>query len=154
MQRPVKGRTTSKGLTPSDWVQVILALISGAWGLIAGAATIIIVVIGGIAIISNITASATLTEHSSCQQFEQASSDAENKVLQEMMASHHDTSSVQEARFSLNLYCNVEGPSAPIDGIYGRGSVGTQPVAALDIRSPLTTARNSSQAWQLVAAKP
>ena len=48
--------------------------------------------------------------------------DDQNRALQDMRAAHHDTSSIQATRVSLNLYCTIYGDSAPIDGIYGDGS--------------------------------
>ena len=130
---------------------LLFAFIAEAWGLIYKVAIVILVIVG---VVIFIQSRAPLTEHSSCQQFEQADADAQTKVLQDMMAAHHDTSSIQTARFSVNLYCNVYGPSAPIDGVYSSGGVGKQPAEALHVQVPAMASVSSSQAWHLVAAKP
>ena len=93
-------------------------LIGGAWRLILGIGVVLFVVF----LIRGCVTSATLNEHSSCGDFAQASSDDQNRALQDMRAAHHDTSSIQATRVSLNLYCTIYGDSAPIDGIYGDGS--------------------------------
>lgn len=122
---PVAARAPSVAVKPvarsssakMSGLEVALALLLELPGLIKGILVIgvIIVVIVAVTNLNN----GGLTEHSSCQQFEQADSDAQNKVLQQMMAAHNDPSSnIGETRFSLTLYCNVMGPSAPIDGIY------------------------------------
>lgn len=111
--KPVARNSSAK----MSGLEVALALLFELPGLIKGILVIgvIIVVIVTVTNLNN----GGLTEHSSCQQFEQADSDAQNKVLQQMMAAHNDPSSnIGETRFSLTLYCNVMGPSAPIDGIY------------------------------------
>ncbi len=78
-------------------------LIGGAWRLILGIGVILFVVF----LIRSCVTSATLNEHSSCGDFAQASADDQNRVLQDMRAAHHDTSSIQTTRVSLNLYCTL-----------------------------------------------
>jgi hypothetical protein len=78
-----------------------------------------------VAFVKSCATNATLNEHSSCGQFQQADADTQNRVLQDMMAAHHDQGSISTTRASLTLYCALYGDSAPIDGIYGSGgSVG------------------------------
>jgi hypothetical protein len=86
--------------------------------------------VGVVIFLKGCAASATLNEHSSCQQFQQADADAQNKVLRDMMATHHDQGSISTTRFSVTLYCNVFGGSAPIDGIYDGGNLRHEPPQA------------------------
>jgi hypothetical protein len=111
---------------------LVLDLISSAWDLILKIAFVIFVVALAVGFIKS-CAGGGLNEHSSCQQFQQADSSAQNKVLQDMMTAHHDQSSVSTARFSVTLYCNIYGGSAPIDGVYSSGDLGQQPAQALHI---------------------
>ena len=116
---------------------LVLAFISEAWGLLFKLAIVILVIAGIWIFISNYFANATLSEHSSCKQFEQADTSTQNKVLQDMMTAHHDTGSVSTTVFSLTLYCDTHDQNSPIDGIYSGGNVGHQPAQALHIRAPL-----------------
>jgi hypothetical protein len=116
---------------------LIFAFISEAWGLLFKLAIVILVIAGIWIFISNYFANATLNEHSSCKQFEQADTSTQNKVLQDMMTAHHDQGSVSTALFSLTLYCDTHDQNSPIDGIYSGGNVGQQPAQALHISTPL-----------------
>lgn len=131
---------------------LIADLISGIWGLIFKLALVILAIVAVVAIINSCSANATLSEHSSCQQFDQADATTQNKVLQDMMTAHHDQGDISTVRFSLTLYCNMYGGSSPIDGIYSGGNVEQQPAQALHISAPLLALLYSSQAWSKVAA--
>ena len=69
------------------------------------------------------TANATLNENSSCQQFQQADTTTQDRVLQDMIAAHHSHESVTVTRFSVTLYCNVHDDNSLIDGIYNSSNV-------------------------------
>jgi len=131
---------------------VIFGLISEAWGLIFKLAIVILVIVGIVGFIKSCTANATLSEHSSCQQFGQADTTTQNKVLQDMMASHHDQGSISTTLFSVTLYCEIHDQNSPIDGVYNSGNVGQQPAQVLHISVPLTALVYSSQAWPKAAA--
>ena len=131
---------------------LIFGLVSEAWGLIFKLAIVIVVIVGIWGFINSRIANATLSEHSSCQQFEQADASTQNKVLQDMMVSHHDQGSITLTRLSLTLYCNVHDGNSPIDGIYSSGNVSQQPAQALHISAPLMALVYSSQAWSKAAA--
>jgi hypothetical protein len=133
-------------------VAVIFSLISGAWSLLFKVALVIIAIVVVVGFINSCAANATLSEHSSCQQFEQADTTTQNKVLQDMMNAHHDQSFVSTVRFSVTLYCDIHDSSSPIDGVYSSGNVGQQPAKALHISAPLTALLSSSQAWSKASA--
>ena len=99
-----------------------------------------LVIVGLIVLVVSCANNASLNEHSSCQQFAQADSSTQDKVLQDMMNAHNDHESIQLARASLNLYCDVYGGSAPIDGIYGGGDVAPQSGQALHAVKPAIAA--------------
>jgi hypothetical protein len=51
-----------------------------------------------------------------------------------MLAAHHNSSdNITLVRASLNLYCNIYGGSAPIDGIYGSGAQSQPPARVLHL---------------------
>lgn len=125
----------------------ILAFINGAWGLIFKLAIVILVIVGIVAFIQSCTANATLSEHSSCQQFEQADTDTQNKVLQDMLNAHHDQSGLSVTRFSVTLYCETHDDSSPIDGVYDGGNVGQFPAQALHTAASMY----GGQAWSIDA---
>ena len=114
----------------------IFDLISGTWGLIVKIALVILAIVVVVGFVKSCAANASLDEHSSCQQFEQADSATQDRVLQDMMTAHHDQGNIALTRASLTLYCNVYGGNAPIDGIYNGGDVGQQPAQALDLHLP------------------
>ena len=113
-------------------------------GLIFKGALVILAIVVVVGFIRSCSANATLSEHSSCQQFEQADATTQNKVLQDMMISHHSQGSVSVTRFSVTFYCNVHDENSPIDGIYGSGNVGQQPAQALHISAPLMALKRNS----------
>lgn len=123
---------------------LIFGLISEVWGLIFKGALVILAIVVVVGFIRSCSANATLSEHSSCNQFEQADASTQNKVLQDMMISHHSQDSVSVTRFSVTLYCNVHDENSPIDGIYGSGNVGQQPAQALHISTPLMALKRNS----------
>ena len=123
---------------------LIFDFISEAWGLIFKGALVVLAIVVIVGFIKSCTANATLSEHSSCQQFEQADTTTQDKVLQDMMISHHSQGSVSVTRFSVTLYCNVHDENSPIDGIYGSGNVGQQPAQALHISAPLMTLKRNN----------
>lgn len=84
-------------------------------------AIVILVLVGVVALVNSCVSNATLSEHSSCQQFNQASASAQDQVLQAMLTAHHSQDGIAAERASLNLYCAFSGDNAPIDGIYGSG---------------------------------
>lgn len=112
--KPAASRSSSAKMTG---LEIALALLFELPGLIKGLFVIGVIVVVIIAVMN--LNNGGLTEHSTCQQYEQASYDDQTKVLQQMMAAHHDTSYIETARVSVGLYCNVEGPNVPIDGVYG-----------------------------------
>lgn len=89
-------------------------------------ALVILAIVVIVGFIKSCTANATLSEHSSCQQFGQADTTTQDKVLQDMMAAHHSQGSVSVTRFSVTLYCNVHDDNSPIDGIYNSSNVSQQ----------------------------
>jgi len=107
-------------------VALIFAIINEAWSLIWKGALVILAIVVIVGFIRSCTANATLNEHSSCQQFEQADTSTQDKVLQDMLAAHHDYSGLSLTRFSVTLYCNVHHENSPIDGVYNSGQVGQQ----------------------------
>lgn len=144
--RPAANKSPDAG----DILGLVVGLLGEGWGCITRLAIVIVVIVGGVLFIQHLVGNATLNEHSSCQQFEQADSDAQTKVLQEMMAAHNDHSSIQTARFSVNLYCNVYGGSAPIDGVYGNGSsLNRQPTHGTDGGTAPMALLNWTRAWSL-----
>ena len=120
-----------------ETLALIFAFISEAWGLIVKVALVILAIVVIVGFIKSCTANATLSEHSSCQQFGQADTTTQDKVLQDMIAAHHSQDSVSVTRFSVTLYCNVHDDNSPIDGVYSGGNVGQQPPQALHISVPL-----------------
>jgi hypothetical protein len=126
-------RAQSATDTTLNPVVLIGYLIGEGWNLIVRIAIVIIVIVGIVAFVKSCATNATLNEHSSCGQFQQADADTQNRVLQDMMNAHHDQGSISTTRASLTLYCAVYGDSAPIDGIYGSGgSVGQRSAHPLD----------------------
>ena|SRR5579884_878570 len=112
-------------------LEVIFDLIIGTGNFIYKLAIVIIVGVAIWAVVSTCASNATLSEHSSCQQFEQADTSTQDKVLQQMMSAHNDRGSLSLTRFSLTLYCNTHDPNSPIDGIYSSGNADRQSVPAL-----------------------
>ncbi len=118
-------------------VALIFGLISEAWGLIFKGALVILAIVVVVGFIRSCSANATLSEHSSCQQFAQADASTQNKVLQDMVVAHHDQGGVSIAHFPVTLYCDTHDQSSPIDGVYSAGNVDQQPAHALHISAPL-----------------
>lgn len=114
---------------------VIFGLISEAWGLIVKVALVILAIVVIVGFLKSCSANATLNEHSSCQQFEQADGATQDKVLQDMMAAHGSQGSLSVVRFSVELYCKVHDDNSPIDGIYSSSSAGQQSVAIVTTHS-------------------
>ncbi len=96
-------------------------------------ASLVLMIVAGP--LASCSVSPALTEHSSCKQFREADSAAQNQVLQDMMAAHHDHGSLSTAHLSVTLYCNVYGDGAPIDGVYGSGT-GSQPPTSIPTPTP------------------
>jgi hypothetical protein len=104
--------------TSKNVLQLILAVLLELPGLIRGI-LILAVIVGGIILVKDAVFPPSLTEHSTCQQFEQADYNAQTQVLQQMMTAHGDKGGdIGTTRLSVGLYCNIMGPNAPIDGIY------------------------------------
>lgn len=116
-------------------VALIFGAISEIWSLLFKLAIIIIVIVGIWVFVSSRIANATLSEHSSCQQFEQADTNTQNKVLQDMITAHHDIDGLTLTRFSVTLYCDTHDSSSPIDGVYNGGHVDRQ-LATVVYRRP------------------
>jgi hypothetical protein len=131
---------------------IISELISGAWSLIFKAAIVILVIVGIVAYISSCANNATLNEHSSCQQFEQADSSTQDKVLQDMLTAHQDSSDISTVRLSVSLYCNLHDSNSPIDGVYNSSNVEQQTVEALHIQVPAMAPLYWSHAWSKTVA--
>lgn len=110
--RPPVATATKAG---NNLLLVLLALFMELPGLIRGG-IIVVVIVATVAAVMN--HGGGLTEHSTCQQYEQASYSDQTTVLQQMMAAHGDKGDIGTARLSVGLYCNVMGPNAPIDGVY------------------------------------
>lgn len=110
----------------------VFDLISGAWGLVVKLAIVIVAIVIVVAFVRSCAANATLNEHSSCQQFEQADASTQDKVLQDMMAAHHDQGDISLTMASVTLYCDTHDDNAPIDGIYDGSNVG-QPAQTLGV---------------------
>ncbi len=104
----------------------ILDLISGTWGLVVKVSLVIIALVIIVGFVKSCAANATLSEHSSCQQFEQADTATQDKVLQDMIVAHHSRGGISLTRFSVTLYCDTHGDNAPIDGIYNSSNIGQQ----------------------------
>lgn len=117
-------------------LDLIFGLISEAWGLIFKIALVVIAIVVVVGFIKGCTANATLSEHSSCQQFEQADTTTQDKVLQDMIVAHHSYDGLSLTRLSVTLYCNVHDDNSPIDGVYSGGNVGKQPAQALHMSAP------------------
>ena len=111
-------------------VAFIFDLISGTWSLIFKLAIVIVVIVGIWSFVNSCAANATLNEHSSCKQFDQADATTQDKVLQDMMTSHHSQDGISIERFSVTLYCDTHDENSPIDGIYNSSNVGQQPAIA------------------------
>jgi hypothetical protein len=109
---------------------LIFGFISEAWSLLFKIALVIVAIVVVIGFIQSCTANATLSEHSSCQQFAQADTTTQNKVLQDMMTAHHSQGGVALERDSVILYCQFHDSSSPIDGIYNSSNA-EQPAQAL-----------------------
>lgn len=143
VNRPAAQSTTGAG----DVIKVILALIGGGWNLLVSIAIGVIVIAVGFTVIKGWISGSSLNEHSTCSQFQQASSSDQDEVLQSMIASHGGHDSLTTARFSVNLYCNLYGGSAHIDGIFGNGgSLESQPSEARIARPALVYVTNLSRA--------
>jgi hypothetical protein len=139
-------RPRASTITAGDVFELIFGLISTGWGLLTTGVVVIVVIVVAVGFIQGLAAGVTLNEHSSCQQFEQADSGAQTRVLQDMMRAHNTPSDEpQTTRLSLNLYCSVYGPSAPIDGIYGSGNSG-QPQGRQNLATATTTSPSISTA--------
>lgn len=122
-QRAPTNQTTNNKVVTG--LAVTAFAISSVWDFIYKAAIVIVVIVGIVYFLRGCAANATLNEHSSCGQFEQADSSTQDQVLQQMMTAHHDqVGSFELTRASLTLYCDVYGSNAPIDGIYGSGGSG------------------------------
>lgn len=109
-----------------DVLVSIFGLISEGWNLIFKLALVIIAIVVVVGVVKSCAANATLNEHSSCQQFAQADTATQNKVLQDMLNARGDKSGIVTARFSVTLYCDVHDPDSPIDGIYNSSSISQQ----------------------------
>ncbi|MGH2487683.1 MAG: hypothetical protein ACRDHE_16905 [Ktedonobacterales bacterium] len=118
-------------------IEVIVALIIGGWEFIWKLTVVILVVVGGFILIKQFVASHSLSTSSNCQQFQQADSGAQDRVLQQLITEHHDLNSVATDRLLMNLYCNLYGGSAPLEGAYGSGDVGQQPAALASRTGPV-----------------
>lgn len=118
---------------------LIFDFISDAWGLIVKVALVILAIVVIVGFLKSCAANATLSEHSSCQQFEQADTTTQDKVLQDMMAAHHSQGSVSVTRFSVTLYCNVHDDNSPIDGIYNSSNVSQQSALTPTVTPTVTT---------------
>ncbi len=116
---------------------LIFTLINEAWGLIFKVALVILAIVVVVGFLKSCMANATLNEHSSCQQFEQADTTTQDNVLQNMIAAHHDQEGITIVRFSVTLYCNVHDENSPIDGVYGSSNLGQQSAEALHISALL-----------------
>ena len=104
---------------------LIFGAISELWGLIFKLAIVVIVIVAAVAFVKSCAANATLSEHSSCQQFSQADTTTQDKVLRDMMTAHHDPlPSLSVTRFSVTLYCDTHDDSSPIDGVYNSSDAG------------------------------
>lgn len=114
----------------------IFDLISGTWGLIVKISLVVIAFVIIVGFIKSCAANATLSEHSSCQQFEQADTATQDKVLQDMMTAHQSQDSISLTRFSVTLYCDTHDDNAPIDGIYNGGNIGQQWAQFVEESSP------------------
>jgi len=117
---PSKKQTFGK----NEAVGLALLLGGSLWGLISRVVIAILLIVGGIAIFHALFPDVGLNEHSTCQQFEQADTDAQNRVLQDMLTAHNDPNPSQDvglARFSVEAYCFTHSDSSPIDGIYSSG---------------------------------
>ena len=111
---------------------LIFGLISEAWSLLFKIALVIIAIVVVVGFIRGCAANATLSEHSSCQQFAQADTTTQNQVLQDMMTAHHSQGGITLERDSVILYCQFHDSSSPIDGIYNSSHL-EQPAQALHI---------------------
>ncbi|WIG61216.1 MAG: hypothetical protein OJF49_003964 [Ktedonobacterales bacterium] len=125
---------------------IIIGLIGEGWNAIIKLAVVIFVIFLVVGFIRSCSANATLNEHSSCQQFAQADTDTQNKVLQDMMNAHGNHDSIQTVRFSVTMYCNVYGDSAPIDGIYSSGMLNQGSAQAVRVTASLTASASASEA--------
>lgn len=120
---------------------LIFEFISEAWGLIYKLALVVIAIVIAVSFIKSCTANATLNEQSSCQQFQQADTTTQNKVLQDMMAAHNTVDGLATTRFSVELYCQFHDSNSPIDGIYNSSKADEQSVLVLNF---YTTANRGS----------
>lgn len=118
---------------------IIADLITGAWGLIFKLALVVIAIALAVSFFHS-CAGGGLTEHSSCQDYQQASADAQNKALQDMMNAHGTKGSIETTRASVELYCTFHSPDSPIDGIYSSGQVGQPLAQALRQSGPFLSA--------------
>lgn len=109
---------------------LIFGFISEAWSLLFKIALVIVAIVVVVGFIRGCATNATLSEHSSCQQFAQADTTTQNNVLQDMMTAHHSQGGVALERDSVILYCQLHDSSSPIDGIYNSSNV-EQPAQAL-----------------------
>ena len=134
--RSMQNSGQNSGKSAGEVLGLIAGLIGEGWGLIYRLAIVVIAIVFVVFFIKGCAANATLNEHSSCSQFEQADTDTQNKVLQQMMDAHNDHESVDTARFSVGLYCQIKGDNAPIDGVYSSGHIGQPPSQALHGLAP------------------
>jgi hypothetical protein len=135
----------NSGKSAGEVLGLIAVLIGEGWGLIYRLAIVVIAIAFIVFLIKGCAANATLNEHSSCSQYEQADTDTQNKVLQQMLDAHNDHSDIQFARTNVELYCTIKGDNAPIDGVYSGGHIDQQPSRAL---------HGSAPSIALIAARP
>lgn len=133
-------------------VGIVFGLISGTWSLLFKLAIVILVIVGIVSYISSCANNASLSEHSSCQQFEQADSSTQDKVLQDMLTAHHDTLGLSTIRLSVGLYCNLHDPNSPIDGVYNSSHLGQQPALAVYMHVPAIAPKYANQQWPKAVA--
>lgn len=124
-----------------ETLALIIDFISDAWGLIVKAALVILAIVVIVGLFKTCAANATLSEHSSCHQFEQADTATQDKVLQDMMAAHHTHDGIALTRLSVTLYCNVHDDNSPIDGVYNSSNVSQQSALASTATPTVTTER-------------
>ncbi len=124
----------------------ILVFIRDAWGPIFKGTLVMIALVGVLGLTTS--CSSSLNEHSSCQDYDQADTNTQNQVLQDMMTAHGTQGSLTVTRLSVELYCGTHDSSSPIDGIYSSGNIGAQPAQALRLAAPL------ARSLPLVSAEP
>jgi hypothetical protein len=105
----------------------LLFAINSLWDFIYRLAIVAGIIILIVVFISSCANNMGLNEHSSCQQFQQADSSTQDNVVQAMEQAHGDTTPPGIVIGSIDLYCDVYGSNAPIDGIYGNGGGDVKP---------------------------